>query len=86
MVVTILSILKIEQNEENNYEDPVIDTTKENTTDITKEPLIFDLNLIKSMIIIYFLTIIYTLIIVILWIGVPLGIYVTIGNIIDKII
>jgi len=86
LVFTILRILKIEQNEENNYEDPVIDTTKENTTDITKEPLIINLNLIISMIIINFLVIIYALIIAILWIGVFIGIYVIFAYIIDEII
>jgi hypothetical protein len=86
LVFTILSILKIEQNEKNNYEYPIIDTTKENTTDITKEPLIINLKLIKSMIIIDFLAIIYALIIAILWIGVPIGIYVIFAYIIDEII
>ena len=69
-----------------NYEYTIIDTTKENTTDIAKEPLIINLNLIKSMIIINFLAIIYALIIAILWIGVPIGIYVIFTYIIDEII
>jgi len=86
LVFTILRILKIEQNEKNTYEYTIIDTTKENTTDITKEPLIINLNLIISMIIINFLAIIYALIIALLWIGVPIGIYVIFAYIIDEII